>query len=283
MSLKRNLKNPKGKQNRSGNLYFSKHWSLHISTHLVIPDPHAHPDHNNDRADLLAKLIIDLKPDVVINIGDQFDLSSLSGYDKGKRSFVGRSYRADIDAGLEFSDRLWGPVKKTKKRLPLRIFFEGNHEHRIERALDLSPEMEGTIGFADLELDNWYDEIVRYDGSTPGIREVDGIFYAHYFISGVMGRPLGGEHPAYSLYSKLGRSCTAGHLHTLDYCVRTSVDGRKNNNLVAGCFFDYNSDWAGKANDLYWRGVIIKRNVENGEYNPQFVSIDELKKTYASS
>lgn len=251
--------------------------------HLVIPDPHANPEFNNDRADLLAKLVIDVRPDVVINLGDQFDMASLSGYDKGKRSFVGRSYANDINSGLEFSDRLWSPVRATKKRLPYRVFLEGNHEHRIEKALDLSPEMEGTIGFKDFDLDHYYDEIVRYDGSTPGIFSIDGIAYSHYFISGVMGRPISGEHPAYSLLAKLGSSCTAGHLHTTDYCVRTNVHGVKQHGLVAGCFFDYNSSWAGNANGLYWRGVIIKRNVDNGNYDPEWVSIDSLRKEYGPS
>lgn len=251
-----------------------------MSTHLVIPDAHAHPSYHNDRADLLARLIIDIKPDVVINLGDQFDMPSLSGYDKGKRSFVGRSYKLDIDSGLEFSERLWEPVRATKKKLPYRIYLEGNHEHRIEKALDLNPELDGTIGFADYDLDRYYDEVVRYEGSTPGIVNVDGINYAHYFISGVMGRPISGEHPAYSLVAKLGDSVTAGHLHTTDYSVRTGVDGTKRHGLVAGCYFDYNSDWAGSANNLYWRGVIVKRNVNNGMYDPEWISIDQLKKEY---
>jgi hypothetical protein len=253
-----------------------------MSVHLVIPDSHAHPSYSNDRADYLAKLIIDLKPDVVINLGDQFDMASLSGYDKGKRSFVGRSYKLDIDAGLEFSERLWEPVRATKKKLPYRIYLEGNHEHRIEKALDLNPELDGTIGFQDYDLDRYYDEVVRYEGSTPGIVNVDGVNYAHYFISGVMGRPISGEHPAYSLVSKLGDSVTAGHLHTTDYSVRTGVNGTKRHGLVAGCYFDYNSDWAGSANDLYWRGVIVKRNVNNGEYDPEWISINQLEKEYAN-
>lgn len=228
----------------------------------------------------MAQLIIDLRPDVVINLGDQWDLSSLSGYDKGKRSFIGKSYARDLEAGLEFSERLWEPVRSTKKRLPHRIYIEGNHEHRIEKALDLSPEMVGTIDFSDFELDRYYDEVIRYKGSTPGSVEVDGITYSHYFISGVMGRPIGGEHPAYSLGVKLGSSVTAGHLHTLDYNVRTDVKGLKRHSLVAGCFFDYESDWAGAANDLYWRGVVFKRNVENGQYDPEFISLDQLRKEY---
>lgn len=248
--------------------------------HLIIPDPHAHPDYSNKRADYLAQLILDLRPDVVVNLGDQWDFSSLSGYDKGKRSFVGRSYSADLQSGLDFSARLWEPVKKAKKKLPRRIFLEGNHEHRIEKALDLSPEMVGTVDFKDLDLDHWYDEVVRYDGSTPGYMEVDGITYAHYFISGVLGRPISGEHPAHSLASRLASSLTAGHLHTFDYNIRTTVTGRKQQNLIAGCFFDYDSPWAGKANNLYWRGVVIKRNVSDGQYDLECVSLNQLEKIY---
>ena len=61
-------------------------------THLIIPDSHAHPDYKNDRYDWLGKLILDLKPDVLVNIGDTADMASLSAYDKGKASFHGRNY-----------------------------------------------------------------------------------------------------------------------------------------------------------------------------------------------
>ena len=66
-----------------------------MSVHLVVPDIHAHPDHNNDRADWLGKLILDIKPDVVVNIGDMWDMPSMSSYDKGTKGFYGRSYRKD--------------------------------------------------------------------------------------------------------------------------------------------------------------------------------------------
>ena len=84
--------------------------------HLVIPDPHAHYKNNNERADWVGRLIVDLKPDVVINMGDMFDMPSLSVYDNGNKSFQGRTYRADVDAGLEFDERLWAPIRKAKKR-----------------------------------------------------------------------------------------------------------------------------------------------------------------------
>lgn len=248
--------------------------------HLVIPDPHAHPDHDNTRADLIGKLIVDLKPDVVVNLGDMWDMASMSGYDRGKKSFQGRQYKKDIDAGLDFDERMWEPIRKAKKKRPYAYFFEGNHEHRLKKLLDLQPELEGTVGFNDLDLKRNYDKVIEYQGQTPGMMNIDGINYAHYMISGVMGRPIGGEHPAYSLISKEFCSCTVGHLHTVDYAVRTNANGKKLHGLVAGVYQDYNSDWAGEVNKLWWRGLVIKRNVEGGDYDPTFVSLEALKKEY---
>jgi len=248
--------------------------------HLVLPDPHAHGDHNNDRADWVGKFMVDLKPDVFINLGDQWDLPAFSGYDKGKASFHGRAYRKDLDAGLEFSERLWAPFRKAKKKRPYSVFFEGNHEERMSRVLEQSSELEGTIGFKDFQLDKDYNDIVRYQGQTPGTLEVDGVTYAHYFIAGVSGRNVSGEHPGYSLITKNFKSCTAGHSHTFDYSVR-AVDARKRiHGLVAGCFVDYQTDWAGAINDLWSRGLVVKRDVEDGNYDLQWISMEWLKKEY---
>lgn len=253
------------------------------NSHLVIPDPHSHPDHPNDRADWIGKLIADLKPEVIINLGDGADMASLSSYDKGKGSFHGRTYQKDIDAFLDFEDRLWEPMRRMKKKRPRRIFLEGNHEHRIKKAVDSMPEYEGSrygISFKDLDLDHYYDDVVEYKGQTPGIITVDGVSYAHYFISGVMARSVGGEHAAYSLITKNFTSCTQGHSHTLDFSVRTDTFGNKVMGLVAGVGIDYTADWAGHANDLWWKGVIFKRHVEDGVYDPQFISMEALKKEY---
>lgn len=249
--------------------------------HLVIPDPHAHPEYNNDRADWLGKLILDLKPDTVINLGDMWDMPSMAGYDKGKKSFWGKTYKKDIDAGLDFDERLWDAVKKAKKKRPRAIFCEGNHEFRLKRAIDMQPELEGTIGFDQFDLKRNYDDVVEYEGNTPGTIKVDGVNYGHFFVSGVMGRPIGGEHPAYSLITKEFESCTCGHIHISDYSIRTNVAGKRIMGLVAGVYQDYNSGWAGEVNKLWWRGVIIKRQVEDGSYSPQWVSIEELKRHYS--
>lgn len=249
---------------------------------LIIPDQHSHPDFNNDRADYLANLIIDTRPDVVVNLGDAADMPSLSSYDKGKRDFHGRSYRNDINAHLDFQSRMWEPVRARKKKLPYRVVLEGNHEHRIERALDLSPELTGTIGFNDYQFSEYYDDVVRYNGSTPGVIELDGILFAHYFITGVSGRPIGGERPAHMLLDKTGTSCVAGHLHTFDYATRTNINGHVRNGLIAGCYQDYDAPWAGAINHLWRSGVCILNNVENGDYDLQWISLKALKEEYGN-
>lgn len=250
------------------------------NTHLVIPDPHAHPSFNNERASYLGKFILDLKPDVVVNLGDMWDMPSMSGYDKGKKSFQGRSYSKDLNAGLDFDDRLWHPIRKAKRKRPRSVFIMGNHEFRLNKLLDMQPELDGTVDVSDFQLEKNYHDIVPYVGNTPGIINIDGVHYAHYFVSGVMGRPVGGEHPAYSLLTKQFVSTTCGHIHITDYSVRTTVDGRKIQGLVAGVYQDYESDWAGEVNRLWWRGVVVKRNVENGTYDPEWISLERLKKEY---
>lgn len=223
---------------------------------------------------------MDLKPDVLVNLGDQWDFPSLSSYDKGKASFHGRSYNKDLEAGLEFTDRMFAPMKRAKKKKPHTVFLVGNHEQRIERVLEQHSELEGTIGYDKLDLKRHYDDVVHYKGQTPGSINIDGVSYAHFFVTGVSGRGVSGEHPAYSLLTKQFQSATMGHSHTFDYSVRTDATGRRIHGLVAGVFQGYDSTWAGDICRLWTRGLVIKRDVENGDYDLEFVSLKRLESIY---
>lgn len=251
-----------------------------MTVHLILPDPHAVPEATNERADWIGRLIVDLKPDVFVNLGDQWDFASLSSYDKGKASFHGRAYKKDLESGLEFSERLWAPIKKAKKKRPFSVFLEGNHEERLSRVLEQQPELEGTIGFENLDLNRYYDEVIRYRGGTPGVITIDDINYAHYFVTGISGRGISGEHPAYTLLTKQFQSCTMGHMHTYDHAVRVDASGNRIHGLVAGCAHEHEASWAGEINKLWSRGVVIKRDVENGDYDLEWVSLKRLRKEY---
>lgn len=223
-----------------------------------------------------------MKPDLVINIGDAADMPSLSPFEKGKKSFAGLNYKKDIYSHLDFQERLWSEVKKQKKKLPWRVFLEGGHEHRIilaEKGMDYAA---GTISFDDLELDVFYDEIVGYRGDTPGVYAADGLLYAHYFVSGIKGQAGSSENQAAYMLGKAFCSVTQGHTHMMDWCIRTKATGPKIMGACVGCYIDYICDWAGEVNKLWDRGVLIKRNVEDGCYDPEWVSMATLKKEYGN-
>lgn len=255
---------------------------------LCIPDAHAQPDFNNRRFTWLGKYIVDTKPDVIVNIGDLADMPSLCSYDKGKKSFEGRRYKKDIDAVIEANEFLMAPIKeynlqqKSNKKAqykPRFVLTTGNHENRINRAVEYQAELDGTIGIKDLKYEEYGWEVIPFLEPV----NIHGINFCHYFTSGIMQRPISGEHAAYSLITKQLASCVAGHSHLRDFAERTSAEGRRCIGLVVGCYLETEQveHYAGEANKMWYRGICMLNNVENGEFDPEFINIKTLKAKYA--
>ena len=76
-----------------------------MTTHLVIPDTHCLPHISNKRFIWLGKLVADLQPDVIFDIGDWCDMESLCFYDKGKIQFEGRRYQKDVECALDAKEK----------------------------------------------------------------------------------------------------------------------------------------------------------------------------------
>lgn len=247
-----------------------------MTTHLIIPDSHADPDHNLDRYTWLGNLIVDIKPDVVVDIGDWFDMASLCSYDKGQKSFEGRRYSRDIAAGVEAQDRLLGPLRRAKRKLPRFVRCLGNHEERILRAINGDPVLEGTIGLNDLQSKEYGWE--QYD--YKDVVEIDGVHYSHVFISGVKGLPVTS---ANLLLSKHHTSCTMGHVHTFDYSIQRRTGGEHIHGLFCGVYQDYAAGYAGPANELWRPGVVIKRGVEAGNYDLEWISMNRIRDAYGGN
>ena len=243
-------------------------------THLIIPDSHAHPDFSNERYSWLGQLICDIKPDVVVDIGDWFDMPSLCSYDKGKKGFEGRRYYRDIAAGVEAQDRLLAPIRRAKKKLPRFVRCLGNHEERILRAVSGDPVLEGTIGLGDLQSAHYGWEEHNY----KDVVNIDGVNYSHAFISGVKGLPVTS---ANLLLAKQHASCTMGHVHTFDYAIHGRVGGGHLHGLFCGVYQDYHADYAGPANELWRPGIVVKRGVEDGNYDLEWISLKRIKAEYS--
>lgn len=242
----------------------------------MIGDSHSKPGVSNARYGWLGNLIADVGADVVVDIGDWWDMESLSSYDKGKKSFEGRRYKKDIEAGVEAQERL--SLKLVRHGIaPRLIRTEGNHEARIAKVGQLNPELDGLISNKDLESEEYGWEF--YPFLTPV--EVNGIVYCHYFTSGIMGRPISGEHPAYSLLQRKSQSCVSGHSHILDYCTRNDALGNRRSAVVAGCYFAHEEKWAGpQVNKIWDRGIVVLREVKDGEFDFQWINIKAIEKKY---
>ena len=58
--------------------------------HMVIPDTQVKPGCPIEHLKWAGQYAVDKKPDVIVHIGDHWDMPSLSHYDKGTTSFEGR-------------------------------------------------------------------------------------------------------------------------------------------------------------------------------------------------
>lgn len=253
-------------------------------TVIVWTCAHATPEVGNERFSWLGDLIEDIKPSYVVDLGDGADMKSLNSYDtRYPQAIVAQSYQADIEVYNDAQSRIWDRYSLKKKKRPWRIGFEGNHEHRIHTALAHDPRLEGDkygVSFSHLQTDHWFDDYHKYENSGPAIADYDGVSYAHYFSSGNFGSAMSGIHHAYSLLQNRNHSSTCGHSHKRSLYFKDGSHPRGIIGLVAGCFKGGQEGWAGQAQNDWWKGVVIKREVNNGVYEPEFVSYERLKKAY---
>ena len=245
-----------------------------MTTHLVIPDTQVKPGVPTDHLRWIGRYILERKPDVIIHLGDHWDMPSLSSYDRGKRAFEGRRVKADIQAGNTGLRMLDEPTKDANRKrkelyLPDWRILKGNHENRIDRFEEDHPELEGVIPRPD------YRDWTVHEFLEPVW--IDGICYAHYFYNPMSGRPYGGT--AHTRLKNLGHSFTQGHQQVTDYAMRPSGQ-RLQHGLIAGACYLHDEDYLGPQGNGYWRGIIVCHEVRDGTYDPMFVSLDYLCRRY---
>lgn len=251
--------------------------------HLVIPDTQAKHGAPVDHLRWIGQYIVDKQPDVVIQLGDHWDMPSLSLYDKGKKCFEGRRYKLDIEAGNRALDVLMAPLHaynderrryKEKQYRPRLVLLRGNHEERILRAIEGDPILEGTIGYQDFNdrAHGW--EVHEF--LVPVV--IDGIAYSHYFYNPNNGRPYAGT--AHTKLKNIGLSFTMGHQQGIDIAMRELADGKRQIGLVAGSCYLHYENYKGPQGNGHWNGIVVKNEVRDGQYDPMLVSLDYLCRRY---
>jgi len=172
--------------------------SPELPKHLVIPDTQCRPDTPTVHLEWIGQWIVDeLAGDdlTIIQLGDWYDMQSLSSFDKGKRRAEGKRIAADIIAGNRAFDLLNAPLARynvehpRKKWHPKRKRLRGNHEDRIVRACEETPQLDGLLSLDLLNDDEWGWETHDF----LDVVEIDGVAYSHYFYNPLSGRPYAGQ------------------------------------------------------------------------------------------
>jgi hypothetical protein len=251
--------------------------------HMLIPDTQIKPGVPTQHIDWAALAIVEYAPDVIVCIGDWWDLPSLSSYEKpGGLKLEGARIKNDIDAGNEAFERLVAPMNKEiarRKRLrgvkqwnPRRVFCKGNHEDRADRVAKNDARFAGVISS---------DHLL-----TPGferhefleIVDADGISYSHFFANQHSGRPIGGSID--NRLSKIGRSFVAGHEQGFQYSLKTHPGNLTRHGLVCGSYYLHSEEYRGpQASE--WKGLVVLNEVEAGDYCVMPLSMKYLRRKYS--
>jgi hypothetical protein len=235
---------------------------------LVLPDSQVRPGVPLSHFKALSNYIAEKQPGAIVNLGDHFDMPSLSSYSlAGERE--GQRYTEDIQAGKHAMDLLFAYEKVNKKYRPQKHFLLGNHEDRIRRTINDSPRLQGVISNQDLALERHW----RVHTFLSVLR-VAGVQFSHYFTSGVMGRPCGS---AQVMLKERQGSCVQGHVQKIDIAIHPRTQQTA---LMAGVFYQHDESYLGPQGNDCKRGIWMLHEVHDGKFDLMYVSIGYLLRRY---
>lgn len=211
-------------------------------------------------------------------------MGSLCSYDKGQLVAEGRRYQDDIDSANDALARTMGPVEaavaklRTAKRKTWNPTFDitlGNHENRINRAANESPELFGKLRMEDIEFARYGWKV--HDFLKP--LSMEGILFQHYFTSGILGKPIGGVNHARTLVLKNYQSSVCGHSHARDFWEDVRGDGQRIFGLVVGCYDEGEHHYTTEQR-RWWSGLVMLHEAHDGSAEHAFFSTDYVKDKY---
>jgi predicted phosphodiesterase len=246
---------------------------------LVIPDAHGKPGEQArdwDRFTAAGKLALDLKPDVVICLGDIEEFESLSEYSrKAADAFDGKALKRDGETFRFALKTVRKPIVSANEKHklarhrereyhPTFILLEGNHEERWRRF----PETE-LLGHDYLAL------VAEEEGWIwhPFLKavEIGGVLFSHYFESGVGRRPA----TVNTVLNKTHRSVVFGHSHSFGYDQKPVLGRRPISALCAGCYKPPH-----RTREHEWSGLTLLTDIRDGSFNIQQLPYDAVLERY---
>lgn len=260
---------------------------------LAIGDPHERPGSSakaRKRWRAAARFAIRQRPDVILWIGDHWDMSSLPKAAKS-RGGVGRpanvrktTFIQDIEAGrqaiLDFLDEINRYNRRASRNCrkwsiykPRMVFCLGNHEMRIDESGATFEEYVDLIN-----VKTWITDWLAARGFEvfPFLEpvEINAVFFAHFYESGLMGKAVA----IGNAMRQIGRSAVWGHTHAMAYLERQIPDklgGGWDKWLCLPTFKDPDYLNHGEAS-----GLILLDDVWRGNFVFSMISTERLIASY---
>jgi len=244
---------------------------LKMRKHVHMGDCQLKPGVPMNHLEWIAQYVNSIGADVFIDAGDFADMPSLSFWDRGKLKAEGSRVKADMECVTQGLELLHGTIETEHK-----IITCGNHEHRIERAVESDAKWEGMISTDDLGYYDYYDQV----GKFLEVITVDGIAYCHFFQRKNSGKPWGGS--MMNRLNKIGYSHVAGHSPGFEHLGEYLSNGTQRVGMVNGACYLHYEDYKGPQDNLmHFRGIVILNEVDGkGGFLPMPVSLEYLCRRY---
>ena len=250
--------------------------------HLWIPDTQVREGVPTKHIEALGNYIVEKQFEKIIVAGDWWDMPATSNWNSAKEQ-EGLRVIDDIQSGNRAMSLLWRAVDKRNRQVagwkkkqytPEKYFLFGNHEAHLERIWEKDPRLAGLVGYDALNLDQHGFRSYKF----REILTLDGIAYSHFFYNSMSGRPYSGM--IETRLKNIGCSFTQGHAQEFAYGERQLPNGKRLHGLVAGSFYMHDEDFKGPQGNKHWRGVVVKHEVQDGEYDIMKVSLNYLLRKY---
>ena len=231
------------------------------------------------------------RPDVIVWIGDHWDLDCLDRNSKS-RGGTGRSARApkhtflqEIEAGREAIEAFLGEIKRYNTRAsrsghservykPRLVFCLGNHEMRIDKA---GGQLEEFVDL--LDTDTWITRWLQGRGFevVPFLDRISigGVDFTHYVEAGSKRHAVPIVHAA----RLIGRSTVWGHTHIFGYAEREiRRNGRPSEWDKWMCLPTFKNPSRLEVGQQ--SAIVLLDDVRGGDFTHSLVSTDRLLRDY---
>jgi len=224
---------------------------------IVIPDTQCKPGGDIAHIKAAARYIVKKRPDIVVILGDWWDMESLSVFNT-KKSSEGLRIKADIDCGMEAMTAFMDIIRDgiPHRKMPRLVFTHGNHsmQVRLPRFIESNPHLDGMI---EDETTPFLEDLGFEVYPFLKVVNIEGIRISHYITNphSLKGSPLNGAID--TMLKNAGFSFIMGHQQVLKLGKHYLSDGTVRLGAVCGAFYPHDESYMSEQGNKHWRGILV--------------------------